>query len=397
MAKKKNYKDDYDLIVFELGIGDLNREEQSLKMIEEGAMVLNKINDCNDKVKVDHLETVNDLMGIKLSKGQYGKIVKTCIDIEKKGSDPKFKEKLEEDCKKSSIVASIQQSLLSQCDNETFDKMEMPTDATVEDVNTEHSDNFIEILKSSVNASKDAKEIHGNKLNILSRAWQHLWNYEFMGKDYRKLVDDLLYEDGGYPKEDSAPKTWTLFKNFQELVKMMTKVGMGAYVRAYARKFDLEIDITDDTIIREWDGTKVNRKEVERIERENTQRELERRKGANETVSNETNEDEFAGMDPVAVERILTERRNAELDEECRQETKKMMDELYKDLDMNPKVIYDPILGVIGEEEPPAPKKEEFHFNFRNEDGTPYTRPKENDYLVIDVDKDTDDEEDDIF
>lgn len=255
MAKKKDFSTEYNLVVKKYDLADLSKQEQSDWMINKCHLIQGDICTESDSIKYDGKSRASELFGIKLNGGDWLEMVGTGVRSKIVKNIDKLDDKVQESIENKNFVTNINHSIrhnLIQNGNMEIgipvSTSYMPAPDTITN----------EELNKLYGACIDTR-IHINKVlykeyNLISKAFQHLWNYELDHCDFKTLVDDIHYENGGYPSPTTPPRTWSKISSFNRLLRAMIKTNRLEYITSYLAMFGLTVQVNPDVDKQIWDG-----------------------------------------------------------------------------------------------------------------------------------------------
>ena len=233
----------------ELGLSKMTKLEQSQALIDYANDIQFDICNLSDENKYTNYETIKG-MDINVSKGDWLEIIGSGVKNKYK-KNSRFAEKYDELVEREIYTSKLKTNILSNNIIGENSEILLPENTKkVQDKTTENN-KFNEIFYSSVdNRYKINNELYPKYKEVFA-AWNYIWDMKYKFEEFKLLVDDLHYYCGGYPSENTPPRTWSKIHKFNQLVRTMVEVGKEDYITKYLAKFGIKIEL-DEKTIKEW-------------------------------------------------------------------------------------------------------------------------------------------------
>lgn len=203
---------------------DMDKHTVISLLLNEGVKEMKAIADNTDSIVNEDYSEVSEMMNIPVSKQQYTEFVNIMSKIRMNAFTEKNREKYEETVKQKLFDQCLREKFLDNVINQYEEDVPVPDWNTNISINIASSDDkeFNEVLQRSVEKRIEVLNVHTDMLNRLGLAFEFATEMKYSRKDYKMLVD-WKYLCGGVPNENSAPKLFSLFYNFNKVIRLATE------------------------------------------------------------------------------------------------------------------------------------------------------------------------------
>ena len=248
MAKRtwRDYKNDYDQVIQNHGINpDDSKFKISDQIIDIAENIQHQICVLSDDIKIHAYKDAKEIMGKEIRKNDWLDMVNS--GIRSASSDKvvvRLKEKISDEIGVKQYVNLVNEKITSNLDSgNQIDSLELPQEYEKIKVKNTYTDEYLNQLYKDCMAKRVmiTKQLYREYCQ-LSRAFQYLYEGRLTHDDFKILVDDQVYIDGGYPSPDTPPRTFSKIERFIKLFNAMCIAGREDYINEYLEKFGYKVE-----------------------------------------------------------------------------------------------------------------------------------------------------------
>lgn len=250
--QKEKAKELYEVYALRLGLKNLPKLKQSQILINYAEEIQHKICGISDTIKRDNYESITN-MDINIAKKDWLEIVGNGVK-NKYLNSRNLEEKAKKIADQNIYTAKLKTSILENNIIGTKEDISTPDykDNKIENASAKENKEFTEIYDSSVNKRYLINKKLYPEYRDIFWAWNYLWDFEFEFEQFKILVDDQVYVNGGYPSPNTPPRTWSRIHNLDILIRTMISVGKENYIKEYLEKFGLKVEIDPNKSWKKW-------------------------------------------------------------------------------------------------------------------------------------------------
>lgn len=215
--QKSKFKESYEQIKDELGLTG-NRIEDIHTLVEECNKLQGEICVAADTIKIDDLATANEYAP-ELTKQAYVEFVKYAVSKKNGKLSEKQQDKYNEHLNKQKLDLGYRQSFFNTfIESDNLDVIDLDVNVARETPTT--SEEFSELIDKSAKTREYINSVLYGRYRILQRAAIYISGFRLSPADFKIMVD-MEYYKGGYPKEDSDPYIISAFRRFYRIYKLL--------------------------------------------------------------------------------------------------------------------------------------------------------------------------------
>ena len=248
---KENSKEFYEFYENKLGLKNLPKTQKSQALIDYAEDIQHKICGLSDEIKYDGYDSLGG-MDVNIPKKDWLEIVTNGVK-HKYLNSRNLEEKSQKIIAQDIYTAKLKSSILENNIIGGKEEIITPNNSNkIKDNSLETNKDFTELYNDSVNKRFIInKKLYPEYRNVFL-AWNYIWDFKFEFEEFKTLVDDQVYKDGGYPSPSTPPRTWTKIHKFNQLVRSMIAVGKEDYIREYLEKFGIKVEIDTNKDWKKW-------------------------------------------------------------------------------------------------------------------------------------------------
>lgn len=242
----KDYKKDYDQVIQNYGINPAaSKESISDQIIDIAENVQHQICVLSDDIKIHAYKNAKEIMGKEIKKNDWLDMVNS--GIRSTSSDRavgRLKDKISDEIGVKQYVNMVNEQITNTLDSgNQIDSLALPQDYEKVQVKNTYTDEYLNQLYKDCMSKRVMinKQLY-REYCMLSRAFQYLHEGRLAHDEFKILVDDQVYIDGGYPNEDTPPRTFSKIERFIKLFNSMCIAGREEYINEYIEKFGYKIE-----------------------------------------------------------------------------------------------------------------------------------------------------------
>lgn len=221
-------------------------QEQVRAIVFHTNTILTEICMNADFIKIDLLDKVNE--EVKVDKNIWREIVQLSYKVAYGKIDDKFIDKTNNKTKEEAYNVNLLKTFFDNyvyqgkreaiADKDVIDSYEIPS------MPAYFNTSFNDCLTDAVETRRNLNKVLWPAFWSFYKAAYYITNGEMTRAEFKDLVDWEHYRKGGYPNENSKPKLWAIFDNFDRACRLMGKYEF-PQLQELMKKFGLEVKLLE--------------------------------------------------------------------------------------------------------------------------------------------------------
>lgn len=259
--KWRSYEEDFKAVCKDYNLMGLTKDETTKRMIEICDDLQGQICNESDEIKISGLARANSILNknvqseeetVEMTKGNWNEMVALGARS-KTAKTQKLIEKIDSGIAAKNATNDMIGSLRTNIENGNDADISLPEKLEFGVQKTVQNDELSEVYKECVEKREYINKTLYKEYYRVSRAFQFLHEGQLNADDFKMLVDDVHYKDGGYPSETTPPRTWSKINSSYKLIRAMIIAGKEEYIRKYMKdNFGMEVTVMPSLERYEW-------------------------------------------------------------------------------------------------------------------------------------------------